>query len=192
MLLLSVNGFDCVLLDEALQRFHIEPQRSTNLDAGNLPQPGFLVDGVYFQSQVLGGLPDIQEPPTDSPIRHCRGFHCHPPSYTSPTFGSFQSRRSQKARPDAVKVLGLQGRTTRSVESDVPVHTDREPGSAGTLALQLVQYGPKPNAAAEQHGAGHQADCGPPDQGRTTVRFVHQMHKLASLQSGDVNVTLQS
>src|ERR1022692_1941851 len=48
-LLLSVYGFDCVLLDEAPQRFHVEPQRSTNLDAGNLPQPGLLVDGVHFE-----------------------------------------------------------------------------------------------------------------------------------------------
>lgn len=66
MLLLSVNGFDCVLLNEALQRSYVEPQRSTNLDAGNLPQPGLSVNGVYFESQVLGGLPDIQEPPTDA------------------------------------------------------------------------------------------------------------------------------
>ena len=65
MLLLSVNGFDRVLLNEALQRFYVKPQRPTNLDAGNLPQPGFLVNGVYFEPQVLGGLPDIQEPPTD-------------------------------------------------------------------------------------------------------------------------------
>ena len=62
---LSVYGFDCVLLDEAPQRFYVEPQRSTNLDAGNLPQPGLLVDSVHFEPQVLGGLPDIQEPPTD-------------------------------------------------------------------------------------------------------------------------------
>jgi hypothetical protein len=67
-LLLSVNGFDCVLLNEALQRFQIEPQRSTNLDAGKLPQPGFLVDRVHFEAKVLGRLPDIQEPPTDESI----------------------------------------------------------------------------------------------------------------------------
>ena len=68
MLLLSVNGFDRVLFNEALQRFQIEPQRSTNLDAGKLPQPGFLVDSVHFEAEVLGGLPDIQEPPTDDSI----------------------------------------------------------------------------------------------------------------------------
>ncbi|HLH42689.1 MAG TPA: hypothetical protein VKV74_06880 [Bryobacteraceae bacterium] len=68
MLLLSVNGLDRVLFNEALQRFQIEPQRSTNLDAGNLPQPGLSVNSVYFESQVLGGLPDIQEPPTDASI----------------------------------------------------------------------------------------------------------------------------
>jgi hypothetical protein len=65
MLLLSVNGFDRVLLNEALQRSYVEPQRPTNFDAGNLPQPGFLVNRIDFKSQVLGGFPDIQEPPTD-------------------------------------------------------------------------------------------------------------------------------
>jgi hypothetical protein len=68
MLLLSVNGFDRVLFNEALQRFQIEPQRSTNLDAGHLPQPGLSVNRVYFETQVLGSLPDIQEPPTDASI----------------------------------------------------------------------------------------------------------------------------
>ncbi len=68
MLLLSVNGFDRVLLNEALQRLYVKPQRSTNLDAGKLPQPGFLVDRVHFETQVLGCLPDIQEPPTDDSI----------------------------------------------------------------------------------------------------------------------------
>jgi hypothetical protein len=63
MLLLSVNGFDRVLLNEALKRSYVEPQRSTNLDAGHLPQPGFSVNGVYFEPQVSGGLPDVQEPP---------------------------------------------------------------------------------------------------------------------------------
>src|ERR1035438_9977236 len=67
-LLLSVNGFDCVLLNEALQRFQIEPQRSTNLDTGKFPQPGLLIDGVHFEAKVLGRLPDIQEPPTDESI----------------------------------------------------------------------------------------------------------------------------
>ena len=66
MLLLSVNGFDRVLFNEALQRFQIEPQRSTNLDARDLPQPGLSVNGVYFETEVLGGLPDVQEPPTDA------------------------------------------------------------------------------------------------------------------------------
>ena len=75
MLLLSVNGFDRVLFDEALQRFQVEPQCTTNLDAGKLPQPGFLIDGVYFEAEVLGCLPDIQEPPTDSSIRHRRADH---------------------------------------------------------------------------------------------------------------------
>lgn len=59
MLLLSVNGLDCVLLNEALQRLQIEPQRSTDLDAGKFPQPGFLVDRVHFESQILGRFPDI-------------------------------------------------------------------------------------------------------------------------------------
>ena len=68
MLLLSVNGFDRALFDEALQRFQIEPQSSTNLDAGKLPQPGFLIDRVHFEAEVLGRLPDIQEPPTDPSI----------------------------------------------------------------------------------------------------------------------------
>ena len=68
MLILSVNGFDRVLFNEALQRFEIESQRSTNLDAGNLPQPGLSIDRVYLESQVLGGLPHIQEPPTDASI----------------------------------------------------------------------------------------------------------------------------
>ena len=68
MLLLSVNGFDRVLFNEALKRFQIEPQSTTNLDAGKLPQPGFLVDGVHFEPQILGRLPDIQEPPTDVSI----------------------------------------------------------------------------------------------------------------------------
>ncbi len=66
MLLLSVNGFERVLLDKALKRAYIEPQGSTNLDAGNLPQPGLSVNGVHFESQELGRLPDIQEPPTDA------------------------------------------------------------------------------------------------------------------------------
>jgi hypothetical protein len=57
-----------MLFNEALRRSHIEPQRSTNLDAGNLPQPGFSVNRVYFESQILGGLPDIQEPPTNDSI----------------------------------------------------------------------------------------------------------------------------
>ena len=68
MLLLSVNGFDRVLVDEARKRLNIEPQCTTNLDAGKLPQPGLLVNCIYFESQVLGGLPDIQEPPTDASI----------------------------------------------------------------------------------------------------------------------------
>src|SRR5471030_1484677 len=83
MLLLSVNGFDRVPLNEALQRFYVESQRSTNLDAGYLPQPGLLVDGVYLQTQVLGGLPDVQEPLTDAFIRHRRGLHCHPSDFES-------------------------------------------------------------------------------------------------------------
>jgi hypothetical protein len=37
----------------------IEPQRSTDLDAGKFPQPGFLVDRVHFESQILGRFPDI-------------------------------------------------------------------------------------------------------------------------------------
>jgi hypothetical protein len=56
MLLLSVNGFDRLLFNEALQRFQIEP-RSTNLEAGELPSPGSSVNGVFFESQVFGRLP---------------------------------------------------------------------------------------------------------------------------------------
>ena len=68
MLLLSVNGFDRVLFNEALQRSYVEPQRSANLDAGQFPQPGFLVDRVHFEPQILSRFPDIQEPPTDVSI----------------------------------------------------------------------------------------------------------------------------
>ena len=42
LLLLLVDGFDRVLLNEALQRFNVEPQRPTNLDAGNLRNRAFL------------------------------------------------------------------------------------------------------------------------------------------------------
>jgi hypothetical protein len=48
--LLSVNGFDRVLLDQTIQRVCIEPQTSTNLDRGQLPQPCLSVDGVHFQA----------------------------------------------------------------------------------------------------------------------------------------------
>ena len=46
--------------------------------------------------------------------------------------------------------------------------------------------------AAEQQGTGHQADGGPTNQRGATVRLVHHMHNLASLQAGDVNVILQT
>lgn len=63
-LLLLVNGFDCVLLDVAIQRSDIELQRTTDLDAGDFPQPGLSVDCVHFEIEVLGSLPDIQAPYT--------------------------------------------------------------------------------------------------------------------------------
>jgi hypothetical protein len=49
---------DRVLLDVLLKCLHIEPQRSTDPDAGDLPQPGLFVDRVHFKSQELGSLPD--------------------------------------------------------------------------------------------------------------------------------------
>ena len=57
-----------MLLNVALQRYHVKPQRSTNLDVGKLPEPSFLVDGVYLQPEVLSRLPDVQEPLTDGTI----------------------------------------------------------------------------------------------------------------------------
>jgi hypothetical protein len=60
MLLLSVNGFDCVLLDVAIQRSDIELQRTTDLDAGDFPQPGLPVDCVHFEIEVLGMWGQIQ------------------------------------------------------------------------------------------------------------------------------------
>jgi hypothetical protein len=67
--LLSIKGFDCVLLDIALQRFHIEPQRSTNLDGRKLSELGLLVDSVHLQAEESGGLLHVQEPLTDASIR---------------------------------------------------------------------------------------------------------------------------
>ena len=63
-LLLLVKGFDCVLLDVAIQRSDIELQRTTDLEAGDFPQPGLSVDCVHFEIEVLGSLPDIQAPST--------------------------------------------------------------------------------------------------------------------------------
>lgn len=57
-----------MLLDVLVERLDIELQRTTDLDRGNLPQPRLLVDRVYFEIEVLGGLPHIQEPPTDDSI----------------------------------------------------------------------------------------------------------------------------
>src|SRR5271165_3237690 len=65
----SVDGFDCVLLNEALKRFHVKPQRSPHLHARKLPQPSLFVDGVHLQAQIRGSLLDIQEPLTDRSIR---------------------------------------------------------------------------------------------------------------------------
>src|ERR1035437_480485 len=76
----SVDGFDCVLLNEALKRFHVKPQRSPHLHARKLPQPGFLVDGVHLQAQIRGNLLDIQEPLTDRSIRPHFWFCGHPVS----------------------------------------------------------------------------------------------------------------
>ena len=64
-----VDGFDCVLLNEALKRSDVEPQRSPHLDAGKFPKSGFLVDRVHLKPQVSGSLLDIQEPLTDRSIR---------------------------------------------------------------------------------------------------------------------------
>ena len=68
--------------DGVFERYYVEPQRSTNLDARKLPQPGLPVDGVYFEPEILGGLPDIQEPSTDGFIRPHFGsrFHSSAPS----------------------------------------------------------------------------------------------------------------
>src|SRR5439155_8962817 len=63
--LLSIKGFNRVLLDVALQRLDIEPERTINLDGRKLPQPGFLVDRVHFQAKVTRSLLNVQEPLTD-------------------------------------------------------------------------------------------------------------------------------
>ena len=67
-----------MLLNKTLQRFHVEPQRSSHLDARKLPEPGLFVDGIHLEAQVLSSLPDVQEPLTDATIRHHGGFCCHP------------------------------------------------------------------------------------------------------------------
>src|SRR5215471_3752603 len=67
-----------MLLNKSLQRFHVEPQRSSHLDARKLPEPGLFVNGIHLEAQVLSSLPDVQEPLTDATIRHHGGSCCHP------------------------------------------------------------------------------------------------------------------
>src|SRR5471030_1495517 len=55
-----------------------------------------------------------------------------------------------------------------------------------------MQHGPTPNAAAEEQCASYQPDGGPTNQRGATVRLIHKMHNFASLQTGGVNVILQT
>ncbi len=65
--------------NKALQRFNVEPQRSANLDRGDIPQPGLPVHCVNIQAEKPGGLLDFQEPLTDITIgyRRSTGSHVH-------------------------------------------------------------------------------------------------------------------
>src|SRR5262245_42901714 len=105
--LLSVDGFDRVLFNEALQRLYVEPQRPPHLDRRKLSEPSLLVDGVHLQAQVSGDFLRIQEPLTDSTIRLHPGSTCRPARHQTPIISPvFKTACDSRKRKEFGKSLG--------------------------------------------------------------------------------------